>query len=227
MARLPRPLWRQVLPDLAGLPYHPTMSWLAVDGFGFDRAYFDTRRWVTDQQRPAPYPWQGTPGYFPRAFDQGIGRALWFIHGGQPQPVAAAVDQFAPDRRGDLWSGVGLAATFAGAAPEVALSSLPELAGGHRADLAQGAVFAATARTAAGFVPGHVTTATEALTGMSVADAAALAEQVAVSHPAGEGDPATGADDRAGSPPDGTPAYELWRSRIREQFAGAPSRPLN
>lgn len=208
MARLPRLLWRQVLPDLAGLPYHPTMSWLAVDGLGFDRAYFDTRRWVSDQQRPAPYPWQGAPSYFPRAFDQGIGRALWFIHG-------------------DLWSGVGLAATFAGAEPGADLGSLPKLAGGHRTDLAQGAVFAATARTAAGFVPEHSAAATLALTGIPVAEAAALAEEVAVTYEPAGGDRTTDTDGTGRSTPDGPPAYELWRARIRERFIGAPSHPTH
>ncbi|MFY1698638.1 DUF1702 family protein [Solwaraspora sp. WMMA2101] len=212
MARLPRPLWRKVLPDLAGLPYHPTMSWLAVDGLGFDRAYFHTRRWVVEQRQPAPYPWLGRPDYFGRAFDQGIGRALWFIHGGQPRAVAAAVEEFAPARRADLFSGVGLAATFAGGE----LDLLPELAGPYRAELAQGAVFAAKARAESGFVPAHVETATQVLTGTSAAAAAALADEVAVTDTDG-----TDADDtRSGAGrPDGPPAYETWRRRIRERFA--------
>ena len=57
MARLPRVLWKRVVPDLTGSAYHPTMSWLAVDGYGFDRAYFDTNRWVERQKVPSPYPW--------------------------------------------------------------------------------------------------------------------------------------------------------------------------
>jgi len=115
MSHLPRFLWNGVVPDLSGSPYHPTMSWLAVDGYGFDRAYFDTARVVDGQVRPAAYPWDGSAGYFPRAIDQGIGRALWFIHGARVPDVAAAVGRFAVQRRSDLWSGVGLAATFAGA----------------------------------------------------------------------------------------------------------------
>ena len=74
MARLPRPLWKKVMPDLTGSAYYPAMSWLAVDGYGFDRAYFDTRRWVDEQRAPAPYAWEGSPDYFLRAVDQGIGR---------------------------------------------------------------------------------------------------------------------------------------------------------
>ena len=33
MARLPRVLWRGIMPDLEGVPFFPTMSWLAVDGY--------------------------------------------------------------------------------------------------------------------------------------------------------------------------------------------------
>src|ERR1700690_1282192 len=73
MARLPRRLWRKVMPDLTGSAYYPTMSWLAVDGYGFDRAYFDTGRWVERQQVPRPYAGEGAADYFPRAGGQGIG----------------------------------------------------------------------------------------------------------------------------------------------------------
>src|SRR5215475_5665609 len=117
MARLPRRFWRSIVPDLTGSPYYPTMTWLAVDGYGFDLAYFSTRRYVQEQRVPRPYPWEGCPDYFPRAVDQGVGRALWFLHGADPAAVAAAVDRFAGARRPDLWSGVGLAATFAGGCP--------------------------------------------------------------------------------------------------------------
>ena len=114
MSRLPRSLWRGVLPDLEGNPYHPTMSWLAVDGYGFDLAYFDAPRWIEGRRTPEPYPWEGRPDYFLRAFDQGVGRALWFVHGARHDAVADAVERFPRRRRPDLWSGVGLAAVFAG-----------------------------------------------------------------------------------------------------------------
>ncbi|MEV8632071.1 DUF1702 family protein [Streptosporangium sp. NPDC051023] len=200
MARLPRPLWRKAVPDLAGSPY-PAMSWLAVDGYGFDRAYFDTGRWVDEQRVPSPYPWEGSPDYFLRAADQGVGRALWFIHGAQVADVAAAVGRFAGHRQADLWSGVGLAAAFAGGCGPEALATLRRHAAEHRAELAQGAVFATKARDYAGFVPSHTQVAARILAGLSVEAAVALADGAAV--------------DRGS---DGLPAYELWRQGVRARL---------
>jgi hypothetical protein len=202
MARLPRPLWRGVLPDLTGTPYYPTMSWLAVDGYGFDRAYFDAERVVTRQRRPDPYPWLGRADYFPRAVDQGIGRALWFVHGGVPAAVSPALRAFAPERHADLWSGVGLAATFAGGSDEAGLRSLREDAGEYWEHLAQGAVFAAKARDYSGFVAEHSAVALHALAGLSVPAASALADDVSL--------PET-ADDE--------PDYESWRRQVREHLS--------
>jgi hypothetical protein len=209
MSHLPRPLWRKVVPDLAGSRYHPTMSWLAVDGYGFDRAYFDTKRCVDEQRRPAAYPWEGAPDYFLRAVDQGIGRALWFIHGARVSDVASAVGRFATERQADLWSGVGLAATFAGGCGPQELATLRRLAREahpeYEAHLAQGAVFAAKARTYSGFAPAHSQASIAALADMSIEAATRLADDASVDGPV----------------IDGQPRYELWRRIIREQVAQA------
>jgi hypothetical protein len=207
MARLPRPLWRKVVPDLTGDPYYPTMSWLAVDGYGFDRAYFDTGHWVDAQRLPRAYPWDNSPDYFPRAVDQGIGRALWFICGGHAPDVAAAARRFAGHRQADLWSGIGLAATFAGGSDGDGLEVLRREAAGHWPHLALGSVFASKARTYARFVPDHTVAACSALTGMPVEKVVALADATAVTtgHPGSE------------------PPYELWRQRIRQHFDATSS----
>jgi enediyne biosynthesis protein E2 len=211
MARLPRPLWKKIIPDLTGSPYYPTMSWLAVDGYGFDRAYFDTKRWVDEQKVPSPYPWEGSPDYFLRAVDQGIGRALWFIHGARPAEVAAAVARFAGDRRPDLWSGVGLAAAFAGGCEAGELAVLRDAVAGHVAELGQGVVFAVKARSYSGLVPEHTCAAAQALAGLSVEAAVALADGTAVS----------------ASESGATPAYELWRHKIRASLVSHAGRVVN
>jgi len=203
MARLPRPLWKKIMPDLTGSAYYPTMSWLAVDGYGFDLAYFHTKRWVAQQQVPDRYPWDGYPDYFLRAVDQGIGRALWFMHGGQVPAVVAAVGRFAEHRQADLWSGVGLAATFAGGGTRADLTRLREAAGQYRPELALGSVFAVKARTFAGHLPEHTEVALAALTGLDTPAAVELADSTEVPPDAGRE----------------VPAYELWRQRIRASFA--------
>ena len=208
MARLPRPLWKNILPELTKVPYHPTMSWLAVDGYGFDRAYFDTRKWVDEQAEPTPYPWAGRPEYFARAFDQGVGRALWFIHGGHPEAVATAVNRFAETRRPDLWSGVGLAATFAGGCDQAGLAGLRRAAGEHFDELALGVVFAVKARTYSSYIPAHTRIAAGALAGLTIDAARRLADRTEVK-----------------SDVDGPqPPYEQWRARIRAEFGTESSR---
>lgn len=206
MARLPRPTWRKVLPDLSGSPYFPTMSWLAVDGYGFDRAYFDIKRWVDQQYVPSPYPWAGDSDYFLRAVDQGIGRALWFIHGADVAGVAARVDGFAEHRKRDLWSGVGLAATFAGGATPADLRKLADMSGEFRPEVGLGATFAVKARDYAGHMPEHSAAAADALTdGMTLGEILELAD----------------ATEEAAREDAAVPAYELWRQAIRAHFAEA------
>jgi len=203
MAKLPRRLWRNVLPDISAPPYHPTLSWLAVDGYGFDLAYFAPNRWLATDRRPADYPWLGVGGYLPRAVDQGFGRALWFVHAGDPDALAAAVDTFAAGRHADLWAGVGLAAAVAGPYRDgTQYRRLQEVAGRHAGHLGQGAVFAARARCAAGFVPAHTRAACTVLTGLDCEQAAELGDRVAVTADAA-----------------GVPAYERWRAAIRVALA--------
>src|SRR5262249_3287757 len=119
----------------------PLLGWLVADGWGFHQTYFFPAQWGSGQKRMA-----AGAGYLARAVDQGIGRALWFVAGADPERVANRIGRFAFDRHADLWSGVGLAATYAGGCAPHELPALVELAGEHRPQLAQGAAFAVTAR---------------------------------------------------------------------------------
>jgi hypothetical protein len=152
-----------------------------------------------------PYPWAGRPEYFGRAFDQGVGRALWFINGGGTEAVAAAVGRFAEHRRADLWSGVGLAATFAGGSDQRELAALRSEAGEYEDELALGSVFAVKARTYSSYVPAHTHLAVGVLADLTVQ----AAQNVADRTESADGD-------------DGPePPYELWRRRIRAEFGPA------
>lgn len=187
-----------------GRPFHrvprgmdPLLGWLAADGYGFHEGYFHPRRTV--EARAVP---RRVSGYAARAFDQGAGRSLWFVCGADPARVAAAIARFDPRRRGDLWSGAGLACAYAGGGRRGAAGALAALAGAHRPALAQGAAFAAGARRRAGNPAPHTDQACLALCGVPSAAAAGVTEA------------ALGGL----SPRDGLPAYEVWRLRIQQRF---------
>ncbi|MEU3457585.1 DUF1702 family protein [Micromonospora sp. NPDC006766] len=199
MARLPKFRWSTLYgPD-------PLLRWLLLDGYGFHQAYFKTRRYVYEQYRAprAPAVVRGPAWHVNQVIDQGIGRASWFVCGTDPERVAALFAAFPESRRPDLYSGAGLAATYAGGVDRTELERLAELAGPYRGQLAQGAAFAAQARLRSGLVVPHNQLATEVLCGTDVATAAAATDHA-----------------REGLPADGdVPAYAIWRQRIADAFS--------
>lgn len=198
MARLPRFRW----PDGGALD--PLLRWLVLDGYGFHQAYFRTRRYVHEQFVDAAFRWpdDGERWYANRAIDQGIGRAMWFIGGTAAELVADMIDKFPEHRRADLYSGAGLAATYAGGAGEEELRAFWQRAGAHRPYVAQACTFAAEARVRAGLVVPHTHVATQVFCGATPEQAARISQQTRPQRPV-DGD---------------LPAYEVWRQRIANQF---------
>ncbi len=195
MARLPKIRWRAIqAPD-------PLLRWLALDGYGFHQAYFRTQKYVGGQHRDRIPGWD--PLYAPRAMDQGMGRALWFVNGSDVQRLASCIDAFPQSRRGDLWAGAGLASVYAGGADAGELSDMVRLSGPYRPDVAQGAAFAAKTRLLAGLVVPGTELGVKVHCHMSVEDAAAVTDDALLGLPADVG---------------GLPQYEVWRERIRKRF---------
>jgi enediyne biosynthesis protein E3 len=189
IARLP---WLRRNPLAAIQRFDPLLRWLALDGFGFHEGYF---HWP----RVSPE-W---PGYAQRAYDQGLGRSLWFVDGMDPDRIARTIVSFEAERRADLWAGAGLACTYAGGADFEACCALRDAAGADWTALAQGAAFAAEARRRAGNPTADSDTGCRALCGLPAAGAAAIARE-----------------EMSGLPADGAaPAYEVWRGRIRGRMA--------
>jgi hypothetical protein len=197
IARLP---WLRARIDAPLKRLDSLLRWLAVDGYGFHEGYFHWRRSVRGQVRP-----RRLAGYASRAFDQGLGRGLWFVEGADVGRIPSVIAAFPAGRRADLWSGVGLAAAYAGGVDRAGLERLRIAAGDHMAHVAQGVAFAAKARVRGGNPATHTELACQVLCGMS-ADEAAKITDVALE----------------GLAEDGTePAYETWRRRIRDAFAPA------
>ncbi len=178
----------------------PLLRWLAVDGYGFHEGFFHWQRYLGGQSPP-----RRVTGYARRAFDQGLGRCLWFIDGTDVGRIPDTIGGFPQERRADLWSGVGLAAVYAGEADEAGLRALLTAAGPFQPQLSQGAAFAAKARLRAGNPTAYTERASEILCGLSVMEAAHLTDATLENLPTNQSEP----------------AYEIWRRRIQERFAKA------
>jgi hypothetical protein len=174
------------------------LRWLAVDGYGFHQGYFYPRHYIENGSAP-----NVPAGYARCAFDQGLGRSLWFVHGGDVEAIARTIGRFSAERRAHLWSGTGLAAGYAGGVGLTELERLREHAGAHRPSLAQGVAFAAKARARAGNPARHTELACQVVWGASASTAADITDDAL------QGLPASTAIE----------PYEAWRSRIRDRFS--------
>ena len=176
----------------------PLQRWLALDGYGFHEGFFQPARYTAGEAAPARL-----QGYARRAFDQGLGRSFWFVHGGSVSRIADNIRQLSEARRADLWSGAGLGATYAGGASSADLDTLAESAGTYRPQLAQGSAFAAKARVRAGNASAYTDAACHALCELSAQEAADVTDACLEDLPA----------DAA------QPSFEIWRQRIQQHFA--------
>ncbi len=175
----------------------PLPRWLVLDGYGFHEGYFHAPKTVMEQRVPSRL-----TGYERRAFDQGLGRALWFISGADPSRAVPSIQRFEAPRRADLWSGIGLAATYAGGADRNSLEHLHRLADGYTHHLAQGAAFAAKTRERAGNPAVHTELACRTFCNLSADATASITDKTL------DGLPADAS----------VPAYEVWRRRISDHF---------
>jgi len=182
------------------------LGWLAFDGWGFHEGFFHWPKYIAAQPRkPA-----GVQGYAERVFDQGLGRSFWFVNGGNAEMIIRTIEAFPAERKSDLWSGLGLAATYAGFASQNTLNTLLEGAGVYRASLGQGAAFASKARQRAGNLTDYTDLAARTLCGIPALAAACLCDTT-LENLAPSGD---------------MPAYEAWRRRIQGHFSRDPIPPI-
>jgi enediyne biosynthesis protein E3 len=173
-------------------PLDPIHYWLAYDGLGFHDGYFYHRRVLAGWRRHRS-------GYAARAYDQGIGRALWFVAGGSVAGATDLMSGFAAARQDDLWSGLGLAMTYAGPANAGEINAALRTAGEHGPQFSQGVAFACEARALGRHIPAHTDAAAAMVCGCDAEDLAKLVRD-ARKHLAAEG---------ADAPP-----YEIWRRKV-------------
>jgi hypothetical protein len=181
--------------------------WLAFDGYGFHQGYFHWRRFIEERAEPT-----GIDGYGRRVFDMGLGRVTWFGGGADIDRVVRVVAAFPASRQPDLWSGVGVAATYAGGVTAEELRSLSKASGVYESHLKQGSVFAVKLRHRAGTVVDHTRLACQTLNGLSTEEAVRMVDAAFAQLPPEEGE---------------IPSYELLRRQVQVQLASEECRMTN
>jgi enediyne biosynthesis protein E3 len=174
----------------------PLLGWLAIDGYGFQQGFFAWQRSIEQQKQPSRL-----SGYARRAFDQGLGRSLWFVKCADAAQITATIGTFPAERQGDLWSGIGLACAYAGGAPHSCIEALATNSGAYYPHLAQGVAFAIKARHKAGNIVQHTELACQSILQAQIDEVVALV------------------DDALAHLPPNDQSYEIWRSRIQDRFA--------
>ncbi|MDX1929839.1 MAG: DUF1702 family protein [Pirellulaceae bacterium] len=191
VARVP---WYRRSPEKVMKELDPLLRWLVIDGLGFHEGFFNWKA-----RSPSEIGALNLSPYGMRVFDQGLGRSLWFGSGAEVAGVARIIESFAPSRRADLWSGVGLAACYAGDLDSAEIECLIDASQAYGEHLAQGIVFGAEARELGGIPTSHTERICNCVCGLTSAEAAEISYAAL---------PAANDSHQ--------PAYETWRANIRE-----------
>ncbi|MGJ4941460.1 DUF1702 family protein [Bradyrhizobium sp. HKCCYLS1011] len=180
----------------------PIHGWLAVDGLGFHDTYFYHRNIVAGWRRKQS-------GYAIHVYDQGVGRALWFVSGGSVGGAIRLISTFAVERQHDLWSGLGLAMAYAGPVADVDALDALKAAGNDAGHFAQGVAFACEARVLARHVPEHTDQVAREVWNETPYELATLVRDSRHGLPNVETDP---------------PRYQSWRDRVAHAFVHSARR---
>jgi hypothetical protein len=182
----------------------PLLRWLAFDGLGFHDMYFYHRRILAGWRRERS-------GYAARVYDQGVGRALWFVAGGSVLAAINLLSAIPAPRHRDLWSGLGLAMAYAGPVGSNDVVAAFRAAGANAADFAQGVAFACEARVRAGHVPVHTNLTALAVWDIGAEELSGLVRTARDRLPAANSDPSR---------------YEIWRRSVADAFSRTTGQPL-
>lgn len=144
-----------------------------LEGYGFFDGYFNWFDALVCQHYPL-----GLKHDLRCFYDQGLGRAIYFVTNCNPVLIRDYINKFSPDRRSELWSGVGVPTAYVGGLSERELKKLIDFAGEYRAEIMQGVLMGASARTKQEYVPDHTELACHLICGMHSIEGFAITEEL-------------------------------------------------
>jgi len=138
-------------PDAYLSQFTGVMQGRVLDGFGYYSGLFRRRRCIQAMDIP-----EGIPAQLLTAFDQGLGRAMWYISKGEIEPLMNMVGPFPKERKAGIWRGIGVAATYVGGLDDVGFERLDLMARSSSPDFVVGVLLSAAGRITAGTDTGEV-----------------------------------------------------------------------
>lgn len=168
--------WAIAQRELAGLPLIQSLNKTAqarvLDGIGYYCGMFRHRSYVRDKLIPGVLTANDL-----RAFDEGLGRSLWYHYKGDTAKLLNAMDSFETERKANLFRGAGIAIAYVGGCSETIFRNIFEAAGNFQTDLSTGAIMLALARSQAGTTNSDADLACRVWCQLSAADAVSLMEK--------------------------------------------------
>ena len=181
----------------------PLNRWWAVDGFGFYDGISNWKRSLQQQAVP-----NQLKGYTCRAFDQGLGRSIWFLYSVDIDGLVNQIHCFPASRHADLWSGIGLASTYTGGVDRDTLEAIKAAAREYAPDVAIGSALAASGRYVAQNIVAHTNLACSVFCEASASKAAQLTSYVRRELTVDPNEPVE----------TDFPVYEIYRQGIRSRL---------
>ena len=111
----------------------PEMQVKVLDGYGYWNGLFQRRATIRTQQIP-----ENITSEFQAGFDQGLGRAIWYITKGEVDKVLNIINLFSEDRKPNLWQGIGVALTYVGGCSDEMIAELKMASGEFKTSFEKG-----------------------------------------------------------------------------------------
>jgi len=102
----------------------PALQVKVLDGFGYWNGLFQRRATIRTQQIP-----ENITPEFQAGFDQGVGRAIWYVAKGEIAKLVNIINHFSEERRANLWQGIGVASTYVGGCSDELIAELKSASG--------------------------------------------------------------------------------------------------
>lgn len=126
---------------------NPKIEFRVWDGCGYYDGLFRQRQTIKNQTRQE---YVSEKNF--KAYDEGIGRSVWYNCKGDAIKVAEMIQTFSPPRHHDLWRGVGIACSYVGGGDESILKNIFSLAEKNAVQLCIGTSMVAKSRSLANTV---------------------------------------------------------------------------